>query len=359
MSKKVCLLVDSLSSGGAERVAANMSILLNKTGYNIFIVSMQNDIHYHYEGSLYNFGFIKNQYNPIRAFLEFNSYFRKHKFDVIIDHRVRTKYIKELIFAKLVFRKCKVIYCVHSYNLAYYFSFLNFPWLANLPHVKNKIFISVCVEMQKYLGQKLNIISKVIYNSLPEKETLKTSDNNAKVSTNKYVIGVGRLNKIKQFDILIKSYNNTKLPGNNVGLVILGSGPEKHNLSLLINDLNLNNRVKIIPFKKNPYGLIKNAMALVLSSKVEGFPMVLLEALSLSTPVIAFNCKSGPNEIINHNVNGLLVEDQNQKELTAALNKLLLEYFYKNMKNNTQIGLEIFSENKIIQEWINVLENQI
>ena len=124
--------------------------------------------------------------------------------------------------------------------------------------------------------------------------------------------------------------------------------------------LGLEDFVKLMPFTKEPYKLMRNAKALVLTSKVEGFPMVLLEALSLKTPIIAFDCKSGPSEIIIHEKNGLLVDNQNEEQLTIALNKLLLDdAYYYSIKANTQIGLEQFSEEKIIQEWINLLENRI
>lgn len=359
MIKKICLLTDSLSSGGAEKVAANMSISLFNKGYDVFIVSMQDNILYPFKGELYNFGKVKLKYHKLRAFFEFKIFCKKHNFDVVIDHRVRTKYLKELIFAKFIFQKSKVFYCVHSYNLAYYFSFLDFPYIAKIPHVKNKKFISICVGIQSFLEQKLNIKSKVIYNYLPEIGEAQTSENNDKSAIKNYIIGVGRLDKIKQFDILIKSYNNSKLQENNVGLVILGNGPEKHSLSSLITDLNLNNWIKLIPFKKNPYDLVKNANALVLTSKVEGFPMVLLESLSLSTPIIAFNCKCGPSEIIKNGVNGILVEDQNEEQLVLALNRLLNETFYLKIKKNTQVGLDKFFEDTIVQQWINVLENQI
>ncbi|MBT8393881.1 MAG: glycosyltransferase [Bacteroidia bacterium] len=359
MNKKICILVDSLSSGGAEKVAANLSISLNKSRYNVFIVSMQNDINYQYEGELYNFGLIKDRKSTYSAFLDFISFFRKHKFDFIIDHRLRSKYMKEIVLSKIVFRKYKVIYCVHNYYLEYYFSFIRLPWLAKFPHVRNKKFVSVCLEIQNRLLHQLDLKSEVIFNSLPARGFKNITNNSLKSSPNKYIIGVGRLTKIKQFDKLINCYKNSKLPENDVELVILGKGPEKENLIELIKELNLENRVNLIPFKKNPYYLIKNALALVLSSKVEGFPMVILEALSLSTPVIAFNCKSGPNEIINNEVNGLLVEDQNEIELIGALDKLLNRDFYKTIKNNTHLGLEKFSENRIVQEWINVLENQI
>jgi N-acetylgalactosamine-N,N'-diacetylbacillosaminyl-diphospho-undecaprenol 4-alpha-N-acetylgalactosaminyltransferase len=357
MSKKICILTDSLSSGGAEKVAANMSISLNKKGYHVIVFSMKNEIDYHFEGQLYNFGLIKEKHTRLKAFLKFKRYFKLNKFDFIIDHRTRTKFFKELLFSKGVFRKCKVIYCVHNFRLAYYFSYLNTPWLSVLPHTKNRIFVSVCEEIRKHLKRKLNIESKTIYNFINANDFSTSLDDN-EFSKQNYIIGVGRLTTIKQFDKLIKSYFKSELSKNNIKLFILGDGSEKENLKSLISQLNLQKHVELIPFKNNPFPMIRNAKALVLSSKVEGFPMVLLEALSLNTPIIAFNCKSGPSEIITNEVNGLLVENQNEEQLIIALNKLMDISFYQKLKTNTQIDLDKFSEETIIQNWVNLLENQ-
>lgn len=359
MSKKICLLVDSLSSGGAEKVAANMSVSLKQKGYALFIVSMRDEIDYKYDGELFNFGLVKKSCNKLKAFLKFKQYFKNNKFDYIIDHRTRSKFIKEVLFSKFVFQNHKVIYCIHSYSLDYYFSYLNTAKLSLFPHVKKRMFVSVSNEIHDKLKQKLNVKSRTIYNYFMSKNARISSDSTLG-SIDNYIIGVGRLTSIKQFDKLILSYNQSKLPEESIKLIILGDGPEKENLENTISKLKCKNHIKLLPFNKNPYRLMSSAKALVLTSKVEGFGMVLLEALSLKTPVISFNCKSGPKEIIKHGVNGLLVEDQNKKELTKALNKLLLDAnYYSKIKENVQLGLEKFSEEYVIQEWINLFENQM
>jgi N-acetylgalactosamine-N,N'-diacetylbacillosaminyl-diphospho-undecaprenol 4-alpha-N-acetylgalactosaminyltransferase len=361
MVKNICILVDSLSSGGAEKVASNLSISLSKKGYAITIVSMRKDIDYDYDGTLFNFGLIKGKYNRIKSLLIFKDFFRKSKFDIIIDHRVRSNFWKELLFSKYIFYKQNVIYCIHSYDLNYYFSFLNVPWISVFPHVKRRKFVCVSKEIQKRLKQEINIKSKTIYNYINHSKLLfSVEEKKLKTIDKDYVIAIGRLYPVKQFDQLIDCYGHSKLPENNIDLIILGSGPEKEKLELCVSRLNLKNNVKLIAYNKHPNKWIKEAEALILSSKNEGFPLVLLEALHLNTPTIAFNCKSGPSEIIEHEVNGLLVEDQNQEQLTAALNKLLLDTsFYNKIKENTNKGLEKFSETKIIQKWVNLLESQI
>lgn len=349
MSRKICLLVTSLSSGGAEKVAANMSIALSKREYAVTIFSMQNKIDYPYKGTLYNFGLDKEKYGKAKAFLKLKRFFAENNFQYIIDHRLRDKFLKEVLLSKYVFNKCKVIYCVHNYRLEYYFSFFKTPWLTHHQHVKKARFVAVCKMIQNHLKKELKIDSTPIYNFI-NFEGIPKNDKNYNVPTS-YIIGAGRLTNIKQFDKLIRSYKYSELPRKEVNLVILGSGPENEKLNKLVFDLELQKNVKFIPFTENPYMLIEKAKALVLTSKVEGFPMVLLEALTLKTPVVAFNCKSGPNEIIKDKINGLLVENQNEDRLTSALNDLLNIPLYNRLKTNTSIGLEAFSEEKIMQEW--------
>ena len=91
-----------------------------------------------------------------------------------------------------------------------------------------------------------------------------------------------------------------------------------------INQLGLIDFVELLGFKANPYPYIKHAKFLALTSRVEGLPMVILEALNLKTPVVAYNCPSGPSEMIAHNVNGVLVENQNTAQLIKTFNELIL-----------------------------------
>ncbi|MFI1770926.1 glycosyltransferase [Thalassobellus citreus] len=358
MNKKICLLTDSLSSGGAEKMVANLSASFVKRGYVVTVVSMTNFIDYQFKGELYNFGIVKEENNKLKAFLKFNFFFKKNKFDYIIDHRVRTNFFKELLLSKLVFRKHNVMYCVHSYYLPFYFSFINTPWLSRLPHVKKKSFVSVSNEIRKHLKSKLDINSSTIYNFINADDLL-ISKESIEVSYENYIIAVGSLKKLKQFDKLLNSYQASELWKKGVKLIILGDGPEKENLKLQISNLQLEDFVELLPFTKKPQKLISNAKALVLTSKVEGFPMVLLEAVSLDTPIIAFDCKSGPSEIIVNDKNGVLVENQNEEQLSIALNKLLLnKTYYNKIKKNMHEGLDKFSEETIIQKWIHLIENQ-
>lgn len=352
MSKRICLLIDSLSSGGAEKVVANLSISLENKGYEVTIVIMTDSIIYNYSGKLYNFGKVKTKQNNLKAFLSFKSFFKKQNFDVILDHRIRNKWVKEFLFSKLIFKQCHVVYCVHHYNLAMYFPKHNVPFLAKMTLVKNRKIITVSQMALAEIKVALNLQSQVIYN-YPNVEISQDIQN----IDFEYIIAVGRLEKIKQFNVLIESYKASKLSDNKTKLLIFGEGNEHENLRQLINKYQLNDDVYLKGFQKNIEGFIANSKALVMSSHSEGFPMVLIEALALKTPVISFDCKSGPSEIIENNRNGILVKNQDKEALTDALNQLLDETYYQQLKTNLANYNSPFTEEKIMAQWINVIEN--
>ena len=101
-----------------------------------------------------------------------------------------------------------------------------------------------------------------------------------------------------------------------------------------------------------PYKIVKHAKFLVQSSLFEGFPMVILESLCCETPVIAFDCFSGPDEIIVNGENGILVENQNFNELVKAINKMEDENdFYLHCKKNAFESIKKFDISKIGPQW--------
>lgn len=351
MSKKVCLLTDRLSSGGAEKMVGNLSISLTKYGYDVTIVSMRNDINYDYEGTLYNFGEIKAKYSKIKSLIKFKNYFKTQKFDVILDHRVRMYWFKEFMFSNFVFKNNLVIYCVHHFKLSLYFPCSSIPFLAKQTLVKNRFFVAVSKEVKDQIKNKLNLESQIIYNYPIITENDKTNNLDFE-----YIIAVGRLEKIKQFDKLINSYNASKLPKANIKLLIFGEGSQRQYLEHVINEKALESKVILKGFNGHINNFIKESKALVMTSESEGFPMVLIEALSLKTPVVSFNCKSGPSEIIQNEVNGLLVKNQDTLEMTKALNRLLDDAFYKSLKTNLEYNNVPFSEEKILQQWTALID---
>ena len=353
--KKICIIVECLSSGGAEKQAANFSKSLHNHGFEVSIISLKDEITYSYAGTLYNLGTNESSIKIIKQvqkFFAFKKAYQKCNADFYIDFRSRSRFVMEYLLHQFIFEAKKMIMMVHSYEIEWHIPKGKlFKKIYNNTHAV--VAVSEAIELKlgnKYDFENLLHIPNYISTTEKQKETtLEISE--------AYIIAVGRLrNDIKQFDRLIETYHEANLAERNIKLYICGDGEDKESLEKLISTVGLTNEVRLLGFVENVTEYIRNAKYLVLSSSVEGFPMVLLEALQQKTPVISFDCKSGPNEIIQHKINGLLVEDQNFADLKDAM-LLLIENLdlYAECKQNTVSSISKFNENAVIQEWIQLI----
>lgn len=132
------------------------------------------------------------------------------------------------------------------------------------------------------------------------------------------ILGVGRLTEPKDFITLIRAFAIVKevCPAR---LIILGEGEERARLEAFVRNLDLEASVELPGFVSNPYKYIKRAAVFVLSSKWEGLPTVLIEALALGTPVISTDCPSGPAEILEGGRWGRLVPVGDVNALAQAI----------------------------------------
>ena len=135
------------------------------------------------------------------------------------------------------------------------------------------------------------------------------------------IVAVGRLVPQKGFDLLLRALAaaRTDAAVRGTTLTILGEGPERPRLESLISELGLEDAVCLPGVAPNPYAVMARAALFVLSSRWEGFPNSLVEAMALGVPPVAYNCPGGAGEIIDHARSGLLCAPESVSDLSAAM----------------------------------------
>lgn len=199
---------------------------------------------------------------------------------------------------------------------------------------KLKTFNNICLVsegMKKELDlffPSLKYKRIIMYNPIDfkkiEKDSLKIEDldvDEKNLLESDYICSVGRIDEIdKDFETLIKAYAIlTKECNLKEKLIIIGDGLDKIKLENMVKKLNLNQKILFLGKKSNPYTWMKNSQLFILSSKFEGFGLVLLEALYLGKKVISSNCPVGPSDILENGKLGSLFEVGNIEELANCI----------------------------------------
>lgn len=165
-----------------------------------------------------------------------------------------------------------------------------------------------------------------VYNPLVSEEVLKQGeeaiDHPWFAESTPIILSAGRLIPLKRYDLLIRAFAavHGSFP---CRLVIVGEGEERPQLEALAKELGVSEHVSLPGFANNPFPYMKHAALFVLTSQFEGLPSVLVEAMAFGLPVIATDCVSGPDEILDHGRYGTLIPVDDE----AALVNALRDYF--------------------------------
>lgn len=353
MRKKVAIVIPSLRGGGAERVMVNVISNLDQDKFDPILIVIKKE-------------------GPYIDLLP-----KKLKVIDLNSDRVRHAIVR-LINALNDFKPDVILSTAGHLNLA----ILSIrPLLKNKPkiivreantpskNISNKEKLQLV--LYKYLYSKADLIIaqcndmkydiidsfkiekskiKTIYNPLDMKKIKESSNGESPYnSKNINFLSVGRLAPQKGFDILIKSFEIVinKIPS--AHLTILGEGSLKQELQDQAEKLGIKENISFIGFRDNPYPYYYFSDMYILSSRWEGFPNTLLEAMACGTKVVATNCKSGPREILGDNEYGTLVEEGDYRSLANGIIKSISE------KNKTGDRANFFHIDNIIKEYEKVL----
>ena len=218
--------------------------------------------------------------------------------------------------------------------------------------------ICICKEMKEDLiNLKNELKNKVdfLYNPIDFDRIKKLSnedfsEEDKKLLKDKFLLSIARLDCVpKDFETLFKAYEIAKKDGYDGKLYIIGDGPDKDKVEKLKEANLYKEDILLLGRKENPYNWIKKADKLILSSRYEGFAIVLLEGLCLGKNVIASDCKTGPNEILANN-RGLLFKVGDY----STLAKYIISE--KNIEE-LEFSLEEFERNKIFKKFLKILED--
>jgi GalNAc-alpha-(1->4)-GalNAc-alpha-(1->3)-diNAcBac-PP-undecaprenol alpha-1,4-N-acetyl-D-galactosaminyltransferase len=237
-----------------------------------------------------------------------------------------------------------------KYKQWQFWFFYNMPWV--------KYVVCPSEELKEDVtGFFLNKNKLVtIYNPVPLPR--KNEDLIKNIPENRpYFAIVSRLSRQKNVAQVIETYHRFRI-FEKADLIILGDGSEMLHLKALVEKLELTDCVKLKGFIGDPHPYMVNAIALINASLREGFPNVVVEALSLGTPVISSLAKTGPKEIIFHGDNGYLFPVGDYEKLGAIMTEILANKdLYMHLKRNVTKGLDRFTQEKVMDSWEKILMN--
>lgn len=341
---KICQIITQTHFGGAQKYVCDISNSLSDD-FDITI-AFGNGKKQELEKNITNksikiikFKYLIRKINPIKdklAFWEMFFFFRKNKFDAIHLHSSKAGFLAS-ISAKLAGIK-KVIYTAHGWVFKEDSSKLKKWFYICLEKIsakfKNKI---ICVSQNDYdLALKYKICDKskleMIYNGFVQKNPMQKNiarqfvfERINKHDYDEIIIGtVSNLYKNKGIDILIKASQILNNKYSNLIFIVFGSGPEEQSLKSLVQELNLKNFyfLGIIEDSFNAYKYFRAFDIFTLSSRKEGLPYTLLEALNAQISIVCSNLDS-ITEIIKNNQNGLIFKSQDYVDLADKISLLI------------------------------------
>jgi GalNAc-alpha-(1->4)-GalNAc-alpha-(1->3)-diNAcBac-PP-undecaprenol alpha-1,4-N-acetyl-D-galactosaminyltransferase len=361
---KLTLVISSLSSGGAERVMSVMANYWAAKGWNITLITLDSVSNDFYEldprverVGLAVMGESQNDFraimNNIYRILRLRHAIRESTPDVVVSFVDRMNVLTLLATRGL---GLEVVVCERTDPSHHEFG-RHWSWLCRVTYPWADIIAAQNNQVKRWLEEtfaeaKIVVIPNPITYENGERGYASLSEIIGREKNKRTVVAMGRLGVEKGFDMLIKAFGKIAHSNPEWRLVIFGEGKERNALGRLVSELGVEKRVFLPGRVDNPFRVLKDADFFVMSSRYEGFPNSLVEAMSCGLPVISFDCPSGPREIIRDGVDGLLVPPKDVDALAEAMNRLMSEEAErKRLAARGPDVMERFGLGKIMAMW--------
>lgn len=350
---KIDFIVDSLVPGGAERVLVLLANYFERQGHDVSIITFNDKEVWEPSKTIkrikLHHGKIKNQ--MIRCVKVLGQYYynKKNRPDVIISFMTRTN-LNAIIIAKLY--NIKIIASEHNNHLKKIDRIGHYT-RKYVYKYSNALTVLTNFDKQYYIKRKVNAYV------MPNPCTFDLYQEPTR-NRNKTILAVGALNRYhhKGFDNLIPivapvlkrnpDWNLKLVGGGKKGMQLLKDLTEKHDIK---------DQVIFEGFSKEVSRIMRESEIYIMTSRFEGLPMVLIEAMSQGLACISYNCTTGPSDIINHNENGILVEDQNHQAMGEELEKLMNNpQRREQLSNNAINSLDRFKIDNIYKRYLKIFD---
>lgn len=363
---KIIFFINSLSSGGAERVTSNLANYWAAIGYQVKIVTLLQ------AGS--DFYALSDGVERLSLPTPDSKVLRESKF---LSNIWRIRKIRAVLKAEKpdvaisMMTKSNVYLALSSVGISGVTTIgseRNYPpkrstnriWMFLRKYAYNRLSCVVApTEKTKQWLEKNTKVKRV--EVIPNSVSHPIERSNPIVSTpirgqRNVLLAVGRLVIEKDYETLINVFAGLSRKHTSWDLHILGDGPMRNNLRALVESFCLERRVFFHGVVGNVGDWYCASDLYVLTSKTEGFPNTLVEAMSYGLPAVSYDCETGPSDIIDNGVNGILVDDRDIEKLSVALDNLMSDEAMRSLLGEKAkfVGSR-FSPNVILKKWEELL----
>ena len=372
---KIMYIIHSLhNSAGMERILSLKANSLKEKGYSVCIVTTD-------QKNRKPFYSLDSRIKLIDLNINFEEYYNCSVFDRIIKYFKKNKQFTRSLGNTLIEENPDIVISLMSRSLNVLLD-IKSKFNSNYKIIYEQHFNRF---YRRYLSS--SIIEKIVYQIREHQEyrtikkidrlvTLTQEDRNnwrglsnvnvipnfvennnyRSILSNKKVISIGRLEYQKGYDQIVYIWKYIKGIFPDWKLEIWGEGPDKNNLIELVRKSKLDDVIFFRGVTTNSFEKMAESSIYLMTSRFEGFPMVLLEAMSCGLPVVSFNCPCGPIDVIENGVNGFVVEQSDYYKMSVCLQKLMGDLYYRmDIGDRAKERSLDYSKEKVIDMWINLI----